>query len=249
LSGINWENRIDVLFHIGANNDTLDMDRESMFRSNVEEPKLLFQQCLDQGCKQFVYASSTAVYGDLPAPHKEDMALKPLNPYAESKAVFEEWATDWAKRNNVNCVGLRYCNVYGPGEEHKGRRASMIYQLFLQMMAGNRPRLFTGGEQKRDWIWVADVVDANLRAMAFQGVDVFNCGTGSPCTFNDLVRAVNQVMKTSLEPEYIDNPAAAAYQSHTECDMDKIKQAMNFRPLVGTIDGIRLYYEYLRKRK
>ena len=153
---------------------------------------------------------------------------------------------EWAKQNKVNCVSLRYCNVYGPGEEHKGRRASMIYQLFLQMMAGQRPKIFRDGEQKRDWIWVTDVVHANLLASRFQGVDVFNCGTGNPVTFNSLVAEINSVMGTNLEPDYIDNPFPETYQAHTECSMTKADKVLDFRPCTRTAFGIKCYYDYLK---
>jgi ADP-L-glycero-D-manno-heptose 6-epimerase len=241
------EQKPEILLHQAANNDTLDMDRDSMFRTNVEESKTLFNKCLEGGCRQFVFASSTAVYGDQPPPHSEATPVKPLNPYAESKAVFEFWATEWAKEKGVNLVSLRYCNVYGPGEEHKGRRASMIYQLFKQMMVGKRPRLFKNGEQKRDWIWVTDVVHANLQASRFQGVEIVNCGLGNPVTFNFLIAEINRVMGTSLEPEYIDNPAKSCYQNHTECDMSKANSVLDFRPAIGVPNGISCYWDYLKK--
>ncbi|MFH1282365.1 MAG: NAD-dependent epimerase/dehydratase family protein, partial [bacterium] len=164
--GFDWDSvgKVDALFHQAAINDTTNMDRDQMLKANFESSKQLFEKMVDMGCRRIVYASSTAVYGDLPAPYKEHVPLKPLNPYAESKKALDEFAMNFAKEHpDVIIVGLRYCNVYGPREDHKGKRASMIYQLAQQMINGN-PRIFKYGEQKRDYIYVKDVVTANMLA-------------------------------------------------------------------------------------
>lgn len=235
--------RLDVVFHLAAHNDTTDLDRARMFEANVAQSKFLFEAAVRHGCPRIVYASSTAVYGDVPAPYREDGPVHPLNPYAESKLALDAWATDFARAHPaLTVVGLRYCNVYGPGEAHKGTRASMVYQLAQQMVRGN-PRLFQWGEQQRDYLWVGDAVAANLRAAAVEASGVVNCGSGMATSFKDLVTILNGVLGTERTPEYIDNPYAERYQSHTECDLTRAQELLGFAPAVDIRTGIRRYAE------
>lgn len=240
LNGINWAKlkEIDVVFHLGANNDTLDFNKEEMFRANYDASVELFQKMYLQGCKQFVFASSCSVYGNSPAPFTENSTLKPLNPYAESKKQFEIFARSFAANYNVNIVCLRYSNVYGPNEGHKGKRASMIFQIMEKIIQGKRPKIFKFGEQKRDWIHVEDVVRANIIASKYKGFDIFNCGYGESYSFNDITKIVNKELKTNIEPEYIDNPNPDVYQNYTECNMFKSAEKLAFRPDIGIEEGV-----------
>jgi len=248
LDGIAWDQVWDkeVVFHQMANNDTLCDDKEEMFRANVYGPMTLFHQCLAGGCKKFIYASSTAVYGNSAAPYVEDFTpVSPTSVYGESKAKFDEFAMNFAKEHNVQVIGLRYCNVYGPGEERKGRRMSMIGQLLNKMIQNKEPELFRYGEQKRDWIYVDDVVEANILAMEnnnFKG-EIYNLGTGRSYTFNHLITTINDILEKELPPKYIDcNIDYKKYQNHTECDINKIKRELGFDPKFSLKSGIREYY-------
>lgn len=234
---------IDVVFHQAAINDTTLMDRAEMFRVNVEGSKALFEAAARHGCRRIVYASSTAAYGDAPAPYHEEGPLHPLNPYGESKMALDQFAMVFAREHpEAVVIGLRYCNVYGPREAHKGKRASMIFQLAQQMAKGS-PRLFQYGEQKRDYIFVDDAVRLNLRALASEESCVVNCGSGTATTFNELVTILNGVLNTERVPEYIENPYAAQYQSHTECDMSLAREKLGFVPAVDIRSGIQHYFE------
>ena len=240
LVGIDWEALppVDVVFHQAAINDTTSADLREMLHANVTASLALFEHVVQQGCKRIVYASSTAVYGDGPAPYKEEQSLHPLNPYAQSKKQLEEETARFAKEHpDVIIVGLRYCNVYGPGESHKGARASMIYQLAQQMRQGS-PRLFKSGEQRRDYIYIKDVVEANLQAAKAASSGIFNCGSGTAISFNDVVQLLNKVLGTARTPEYIDNPYAASYQSYTQCDMGRAKERLGFTPRYTVESGI-----------
>ncbi len=243
LVGIDWKRigKMDVLFHLAANNDTESQDAEEMYHANVEASRELFERVVRSGCKQIVYASSTAVYGISPSPYVEEKTqLSSTTPYGKSKAMLERFAQDFQNRNpQVTLAGLRFCNVYGPAESHKGRRASMIYQLARQMQAGSRPRIFRSGEQKREWLYVEDAVEALLRAAGASGV--VNCGTGHPWSFNEIVRTLNEVLGTSLEPEYFDNPHADSYQSHVQCDMSLAKEKIGFEARIDLRAGIAKY--------
>ena len=241
--GLDWNalGHLDAVVHEAAINDTQSRNVSEMIRANVDSSLALFEYAAKQGCKNIVYASSTAVYGKGPAPYMENQELHPLNAYAESKKQLEEEASLFAKANpEITCLGLRYCNVYGPGESHKGNRASMIYQLARQMRTGN-PRLFKYGEQRRDYIYVRDVVSANMRALEAKKSAIVNCGSGISMSFNDLVRILNGVLGTDRTPEYFDNPIEPAYQNHTECDMSLAKETIGFIPKYDIERGIRDY--------
>lgn len=243
--GIDWDaiGKVDVVFHEAAINNTVLMDEAEMMRANVESTKELFTRCYAMGCRRFVYATSTAIYGDAPAPYKEDCTLNPLNPYAVSKIKMEEWIRSFlVDHPDAIAVGLRYCNVYGPGESHKGSRASMIYQLAQQMIK-KQPRIFKMGEQKRDYIYVKDVVKANMLAAQAKESCVVNCGSGSATTFNDVITILNGVLGTHWEPEYFDNPYIGRYQDHTECDMSLASEKIGFVPAYDIRKGIQDFFD------
>ena len=250
LIGIDWTrlNNIDVLFHLSANNDTTCTDREEMLHANYHSAITLFNNCLNRGCKHFIFASSTAVYGNEMAPYVEDVTpIKPLNVYGESKAKLEEYALHWADQHKVNMIGLRYCNVFGPGEAHKRKRASMIYQMAKQFADGHSPKLFKWGEQSRDFVFIDDVVDANLAAMSSNTInDVFNVGSGTSARFvPDLFYWLNEEhFKTKFTgPEFIDNPSPGTYQTWTQCDLTKISNTLGFKPKYSIKRGTMKYME------
>jgi ADP-L-glycero-D-manno-heptose 6-epimerase len=257
LTGVNFPEierslpgqRLHILFHQAANNDTGCADEHEMMWANVAATKKLFDWAWRHGCRKIVYASSTAVYGMLPAPHCELGELNPLNLYAKSKVKMEQSAavfTDMYKE--LTCVGLRYCNIYGPGESHKGKRASMIYQMGRTLTKGRPVRIFHDGEQKRDWIFIDDVVRANLLAMECGESCVVNCGSGKATSFNELNSTLLQTIpignaESCEMPEYIPNPNPAAYQSHTQCDMRLAEEKLGFVPRYDIRAGIEAYYK------
>jgi ADP-L-glycero-D-manno-heptose 6-epimerase len=244
--GIDWEEigQIDVLFHEAAINDTQFQDRKEIFRVNVESSKKLFEYAIEHGCKHIVFATSTATYGNEPAPYVEGKTKQlPLNPYAESKVEMEKIAMDLAKKNpQVIFVGLRYCNVYGPRENHKGKRATMIYQLAQQMIKGD-PEIFKDGEQKRDYIYVKDVVRANILAAKVKESCIVNCGSGKATNFNNIIKELNKVLGLDRKPRYIDNPYGSNYQNYTECDMTLAKKKIGFASEYSFEKGLKDYFD------
>jgi len=243
LSEINFDKigYVDVVFHQAANNDTTLLDRNKMFMDNLDSSKRLFDWAIKNDCKNIVYASSTAIYGNVEAPFKEDGIKNPLNPYAESKLLLDNYVQQLIKKQEINIVGLRYCNVYGKGEGYKGKRSTMIYQLAQQMIKGN-PRLFKFGEQKRDYIYVKDVVKANLLASKSRESCIINCGSGRDYSFNYIVDVLNRILNLDRKPEYIDNPYIGRYQDHTLCDMSLAKEKINFISEYDLDKGIEDYY-------
>ena len=236
LHKINWGEKIfddiDVVFHQSANNNTLDNDEANMMSANYYEPIRMFNELKLKNCKRFVYASSTAVYGNERAPYVENITpIQPLNVYGRSKAKFDEFAMQFALDTGSNVVGLRYCNVYGSGENIKGKRASMVSQIIKKMKNFESISLFKDGTQLREWIYVKDVVRANILAMQFEGREIFNCGTGKPCTFNKLVEILSEFLSLkSCEIKYVDNPYYKTYQNHVETDMNKSEKELGFIP-------------------
>jgi ADP-L-glycero-D-manno-heptose 6-epimerase len=141
-------------------------------------------------------------------------------------------------------VGLRYFNVYGPREAHKGVPASMVYHLSRQMKAGQRPRIFKHGEQKRDFVYVKDVVEGSIRALDAQGSGIYNLGSGQARSFNELVDVLNKCLGTHFPPDYIDNPHAH-YQNFTQADLTNARRALGYEPRFPLEDGVRDYIHWL----
>jgi ADP-L-glycero-D-manno-heptose 6-epimerase len=153
----------------------------------------------------------------------------------------EDLARQYAPRLNHPIVGLRYFNVYGPGEQHKGKFASMIHQLAKQMIAGKRPRIFAPGEQKRDFVYIDDVVQMNLLAAQSKETGVFNVGAGASGSFNDVVAQLNRVLKTDLPPEYFENPYDF-FQTLTEADLTQSRKVLGYAPKYDLAKGIDAYH-------
>lgn len=232
--------RFDVIFHQASITDTTVTDQLRMMQNNVEEFRNVLSWAADYGAR-VVWASSAAVYGNLPAPMRENMEPHPLNVYGYSKLAMEHLAARWHAETHLPIIGLRYFNVYGPGEGHKGKFASMIYQLAQQMKAGNRPRIFRDGSQKRDFVWIGDVINANVKAMNTDTHGVFNVGSGESESFNAIIAALNSVLHTHLEPDYIENPYSF-FQTHTEADISRARAVLGYAPTSGLMDGIRAYH-------
>jgi len=153
-----------------------------------------------------------------------------------------------AAHPDIKLVGLRYFNVYGPREYYKGHVASMMYQLYLQMKAGKRPRIFKFGEQMRDFVYVKDLVRGNLNALDAKKSCVCNLATGKPGNFNEVIEALNKALKTDLAPEYFDNPYGF-YQNKTQADLRQAKALLNYRPEWSLADGIADYVKILEKTR
>lgn len=233
--------RFDVIFHQASITDTTVMDQRKMLTNNVESFRNILDWAVDTGAR-VVWASSCSIYGQGPVPMKESQPPQPLNVYAFSKLQMERLARLYQPRLAQPIVGLRYSNVYGPGEDHKGRFASMIHQLARQMRAGKRPRVFEHGEQKRDFVYVGDVVQANIKAMHSKESGHFNAGAGASWSFNDVIAELNRVLGTSLEPEYFKNPYSFT-QDWTQTDLTASTRAFGYKPEFDLRRGVQAYHE------
>ncbi len=237
----NYED-IDVVFHQGACSDTMEYNGKYMMKNNYDYSKQLLHFCLERRIP-FIYASSASTYGGGQKGFSEQPGCEQaLNVYAYSKLLFDRYVERILPQAHSQVVGLRYFNVFGPQENHKGKMASMVYQMYRQLQQTDKINLFKGidgyadGEQQRDFIYVKDVVKVNLFFFAQQKASgVFNCGTGQANTFNALANAVLDYFKTG-KLEYVDFPEKlrGKYQNHTEADSAKLLAAgytAGFMPL------------------
>lgn len=234
--------KVDAIFHQAAITDTTVTDQNRMMKVNVEGWRSVLEFALKKKVRRVVYASSAGVYGNGPCPMREEQGLRPENVYGYSKRVMDGLAMDFARRHpKVMVVGLRYFNVYGPRESHKGKFSSMIWQLAGQIRSGRRPRIFKFGEQGRDFIYVKDVVEANLCALKAKQSAVVNACTGKAETFNRVIELLNQALGASFEPEYFDNPYPF-YQNRTQGDPLKAKRLLGFEARWSLEKGIFDYF-------
>ena len=232
--------RFDVIFHQASITDTTVMDQHKMMHNNVEGFRKLLDLAVKWGSR-VVWASSAATYGRGASPNKESQPPAPLNVYGYSKLAMERLVERYTQRIAHPIIGLRYFNVYGAGEGHKAKFASMIGQLARPMRAGKRPRIFTDGEQRRDYVYIEDVIQANLRAMTCKCSGVFNVGSGAACSFNQVVEQLNRVLRTDLPPEYFENPYDF-FQTWTEADLTQSRKVLKYDPQFNLSKGIDAYF-------
>lgn len=229
-----WD--VDAVVHMGACSATTERDADFLMENNLRYSRMLCELCMETGAR-FINASSAATYGDGSLGFSDDDAtmlrLKPLNMYGYSKQLFDLWAYREGRLDGI--ASLKFFNVYGPNEYHKGDMRSVICKAYAQIGQEGVMRLFRSchpdfadGGQMRDFIYVKDCVEVMWWLLQNPGVNgVFNVGTGKARTWNDLVTAVFRAMDREPVIEYIDMPEQlrGKYQSFTEATMDKLRDA------------------------
>ncbi len=227
---------IEAVFHQGACSDTMEYDGKYMMENNFQYTKALLHFCLDRKIP-FLYASSASTYGSGSHGFREEPACEEaLNVYAFSKLFFDNYLRRLLPQAQSQVVGLRYFNVYGPQENHKGKMASMIYQMYNQWRAEGEVRLFGAydgygpGEQTRDFIYVKDVVKVNFFFWQHPELKgIYNCGTGCAHPFKTLAKGVLEHFGSTVEQglRYVDFPEVlkGKYQSYTQADTGKLLAA------------------------
>jgi len=247
--------KVEAIFHEGACSTTTEWNGRYMLENNYEYSKALLHYCLDNRCA-LIYASSAAVYG-LDIHFKEQPAYeKPLNVYGYSKLLFDQYVRRFMPKASSQIVGLRYFNVYGPREAHKGTMASVAWHFNNQIKEQGKVKLFAGydgyeaGEQRRDFIFVQDVVNVNLWFLQHQEQSgIFNVGTGRSQSFNDVAKAVIQ-WHTKGEIEYIPFPEHLRnrYQSFTQADISLLRKAGYTADFANVEQGVHSYLDWLNGR-
>ena len=225
---------VQFIFHIGARTDTTEFDKSVFDELNLGYSKKVWNACIEFGLP-LIYASSAATYGTGESGYDDNHnlieKLKPLNPYAESKNEFDKWALK-QKKKPYFWVGLKFFNVYGPNEYHKGRMASVIFHTFNQIKATGKMKLFRShnpefkdGEQMRDFVYIKDVVNVLYFFMQLRkNSGIYNFGTGKARTFLDLAKNTFKAINCEVNIEFIDTPEDIRdkYQYFTEAKMDKL---------------------------
>ncbi len=248
---------IELVFHLGAISDTTATDGDLVWQTNVALSRVLWDWCTARGVR-FIYASSAATYGDGRAGFSDSPAvldrLRPLNLYGWSKHVFDRQVAGLLAAGQPRppqWVGLKFFNVYGPNEYHKGSMISVVKVKHDEVVAGLAPRLFRSdrpevadGEQQRDFVWIGDVVDVMTWLLETPAVNgLFNLGSGTARTYRDLAAAVCQAAGVPSRVELIDMPESLRghYQSFTQADMGRLRSAGFPGQFTTLEDGVRRY--------
>ena len=248
------EKEIEAFIHLGACSDTLEQNEEYLMQNNLHYSIRLAEYAL-RAEHRFIYASSAATYGDGSQGFIDDHArleyLKPLNSYGFSKYAFDLWLKQQGVLDQV--VGLKYFNVFGPNENHKGRMASMIYKMTLlvqkekliRLFASSDPDQFADGEQSRDFIYVKDACEMTCEFLKNSIGGIFNIGSGATTTWRSLALAIFKTLKTPLNITFIKMPKELAiqYQNYTCADMQKYIKNVNQPKLYSIEDAVEDYVQ------
>ncbi len=241
---------IQFIFHLGARTDTTEFDKSIFDKLNLNYTRMIWEKCIDYAVP-LVYASSAATYGEGENGYVDDHdiipQLKPLNPYGDSKNDFDIWALK-QKVKPVYWTGIKFFNVFGPNEYHKGRMASVVFHTFNQIAKSDHMNLFQShrddynhGEQKRDFIYIKDVVNVLFYHMNQRNNSgVYNLGTGKARTFNDLATAVFTALNKTPNIDYIPIPEDIrnTYQYFTAANMDKTRNKGYHEPFTSLENAI-----------
>jgi ADP-L-glycero-D-manno-heptose 6-epimerase len=245
---------IEAIFHLGACSRTTETDWNYLLQNNVKFSQAIWTWCAETGCPYY-YASSAATYGDGSRgfdDHTPPSKLKPLNLYGKSKNDFDRWVlrqVTGGRPAPPTWVGLKFFNVYGPREGHKGPMASVVWNACMEIIATGKVRLFKStdpaypdGGQRRDFVFVEDCVDHMLWLRENPNISgIFNSATGAARTFEDLAHAVFAALDREPRIQFIDMPAELSkqYQNFTQADMTKLRAAGYSRPVMTLEDGVR----------
>ena len=233
------EFEIDYIFHEAAISDTTVLDQKIMIDTNVNAFKDLLDLAIDKTAAM-IYASSAATYGNskiFKVGHES-----PNNVYGFSKVMMDNVAYEYMKKVDIPIVGLRYFNVYGPREYYKNKTASMVLQFGLQLLKGESAKLFEGSDKiKRDFIFVEDVIQANIKATEPKKSGVYNVGTGIARSFQDIVDILKKELNIQREDVYIPNPYAKQYQYFTQADIEETREYLGYEPRFTLEEGIKAY--------
>lgn len=248
-----FSDSIDGIFHEGACSSTTEWNGQFMMRNNYDYSKTLLHYCLNKHIP-FIYASSAATYGAGKIFKEEREFEAPLNVYGYSKFQFDQYVRRLLPEARSQIVGMRYFNVYGPRESHKGTMASVAFHHYNQLLKEDTVKLFEGcdgygpGEQRRDFVYIGDVVNVNLWFLEQADKSgIYNVGTGRCQSFNDVANSVIASHPRQGRIEYIPFPdhLKGRYQSFTEADISKLRTAGYTAPFKSVEEGVKEYVEWL----
>jgi ADP-L-glycero-D-manno-heptose 6-epimerase len=241
LRKLELEYKFDYIFHQAAISDTTASEQDLMIQTNVNAYEDLLQLAIKHGANM-IYASSAATYGDAKSPQTVGCE-NPGNVYGFSKLMMDNITYKYLQAGvDISIVGLRYFNVYGPREFYKNKTASTVVQFGHQLLAGNAPRLFENSDKiLRDFIYIEDVIQANIKACTPKKSGVYNVGTGKARSFQAIADILQKELGTSFKTQYIDNPFVGQYQFFTQANIESTKQMLEYEPQFELEEGIKEY--------
>jgi ADP-L-glycero-D-manno-heptose 6-epimerase len=238
--------KFDYIFHQAAISDTTVQEQDVMMKTNVNAYEDLLKLAISHGANM-IYASSAATYGD--SDRFEVGYEQPNNAYGFSKVMMDNITYEYMKKDlDISIVGLKYFNVYGPREFYKNSTASMVVQFGHQILRGDTPRLFEGSDKiLRDFIFIEDIIQANIKATNPKQSGVYNVGTGKARSFEDIVNILQKELAIDNGKEYIANPFVGQYQFFTEANIESTKENLGYEPRFEMEDGIKAYIPEIKR--
>ena len=237
--------KFDYIFHQAAISDTTVGDQALMVQTNVNAFKDLLEMAVEMEAGM-IYASSAATYGN-----SETFSIgheQPNNVYGFSKLMMDNLAKKYIKKSEISIVGLRYFNVYGEREFFKNKTASMVLQFGIQLLDGKNAKLFEGSDKiRRDFIYIEDIIQANIKACNPKKSGVYNVGTGKARSFQDIVDTLKKELHVTRDDEYIPNPFVGKYQFFTEADISLSIENLGYEPRFSLEDGIKSYISEIER--
>jgi len=244
--------KVDVIFHQGIFSSSPMYKRNPMLVADAIRGMIALLEFAKKNQSPVIFASTSSIYNGHRPPHREDMVPLVTDYYTEARYAMERIAELYWKLHNVRGVALRYFSVYGPREEYKGKYANIVSQFLWSIMRDKPPVVFGDGTQTRDFIYVGDVVRANLLSMEklFNGeigFDVFNVGTGKSTSFNEVVELINRKLGKNITPVYAENPIKN-YVMHTLADTEKAEKMLGFKARIELEKGLDMIVKYYTRK-
>ncbi len=246
LQNLENDYKFDYIFHQAAISDTTVNEQDLMLKTNVNAYEDLLKIAIKHKANM-IYASSAATYGD--SDRFEIGYEKPNNVYGFSKVMMDNITYEYLKKDlEISIVGLKYFNVYGPKEFFKNKTASMIVQFGHQILKGLTPKLFEGSDKiLRDFIYIEDIIQANIKACNPKKSGVYNVGTGKARSFEDIVNILQKELEIDNGKEYIPNPFIGQYQFFTQANIESTIENLNYQPRYEMEDGIKEYIPEIKR--
>jgi ADP-L-glycero-D-manno-heptose 6-epimerase len=246
LKNLETSYKFDYIFHEAAISDTTVTEQDLMIQTNVNAYEELLKIAIKHKANM-IYASSAATYGD--SDRFEVGYETPNNVYGFSKLMMDNISKKYIKNDcGINIVGLRYFNVYGGREFYKNKTASTVIQFGHQILKGNAPKLFEGSDKiLRDFIYIEDVIQANIKACKPKKSGIYNVGTGNARSFQDISDIVQKELNTNYQTEYISNPFVGQYQFFTQANIETTKEYLGYEPRFSLEDGIKAYIPEIKR--
>ncbi|MEV9499871.1 ADP-glyceromanno-heptose 6-epimerase [Aliarcobacter butzleri] len=246
LKSLEKNYKFDYIFHQAAISDTTVQEQDLMIKTNVNAYEDLLKIAIKHKANM-IYASSAATYGD--SDRFEVGYEQPNNAYGFSKVMMDNVTYDYLKKDlDISIVGLKYFNVYGPREFFKNKTASMVVQFGHQILKGLTPKLFEGSDKiLRDFIYIEDIIQANIKACTPKKSGVYNVGTGNARSFEDIVNILQKELQINNGKEYIPNPYVGSYQFFTQANIETTMKYLGYEPKFSLEDGIKAYIPEILK--